>query len=91
MEKRNTMLLTVVAIATLLVAVVGATFAYFTATGDTSGSSDVRVITSSEDIRDMEESKAVIPEFIKAGNLPPDLIIEALTSKSIPDLKHKVK
>ena len=49
MEKRNTMLLTVVAIATLLVAVVGATFAYFTAMGDTSGRSDVRVITSSHD------------------------------------------
>lgn len=31
MEKRNTILLTVIAIATLLVAVVGATFAYFTA------------------------------------------------------------
>ena len=29
MEKKNTMLLTVIAVATLLVAVVGATFAYF--------------------------------------------------------------
>ena len=44
MERKNTVLLTVIAIATLLVAVVGATFAYFTAsnsvntnsTGDTS-------------------------------------------------------
>jgi len=33
MDKKNTMLLTVIAVATLLVAVVGATFAYFTATG----------------------------------------------------------
>ena len=32
MEKKNMVLLTVIAIATLLVAVVGATFAYFTAT-----------------------------------------------------------
>lgn len=32
-NKQNTLLLTVIAIATLLVAVVGATFAYFTATG----------------------------------------------------------
>ena len=32
MDKKNTMLLTVIAVATLLVAVVGATFAYFTAT-----------------------------------------------------------
>ena len=29
MEKKNTLLLTVIAVATLLVAVVGATFAYF--------------------------------------------------------------
>lgn len=32
MEKKNTVLLTIVAIATLLIAIVGATFAYFTAT-----------------------------------------------------------
>ena len=59
---------------------------YFTLTDH-----DVRVITSSEAIKDIEQIKGVIPEFIKAGNLPPDLIIEALTSKSIPDLKYKVK
>ena len=35
MEKKNTILLTVIAIATLLVAVVGATFAYFTASVST--------------------------------------------------------
>lgn len=37
MEKKNTILLTVIAVATLLVAVVGATFAYFTATSSTDG------------------------------------------------------
>lgn len=37
MEKKNTILLTVIAVATLLVAVVGATFAYFTATASTTG------------------------------------------------------
>ena len=37
MEKKNTILLTVIAVATLLVAVVGATFAYFTATSGTTG------------------------------------------------------
>lgn len=35
MDKKNTMLLTVIAVATLLVAVVGATFAYFSVTGET--------------------------------------------------------
>lgn len=37
MEKKNTILLTVIAVATLLVAVVGATFAYFTATATPNG------------------------------------------------------
>lgn len=39
MDKKNTMLLTVIAVATLLVAVVGATFAYFTASTATKGQS----------------------------------------------------
>lgn len=40
MERKNMVLLTVIAVATLLVAVVGATFAYFTATVNNSFSSD---------------------------------------------------
>lgn len=37
MDKKNTMLLTVIAVATLLVAVVGATFAYFSVQGGVAG------------------------------------------------------
>ena len=40
MERKNTILLTVIAIATLLVAVVGATFAYFTASVTGDGNTD---------------------------------------------------
>ena len=49
MEKKNTILLTVIAVATLLVAVVGATFAYFTAstsTGDGRGDVTTGTATS---------------------------------------------
>lgn len=47
MERKNTILLTVIAVATLLVAVVGATFAYFTATvTDTRTDSDGQGNTS---------------------------------------------
>ena len=46
MDKKNTLLLTVIAIATLLVAVVGATFAYFTA--QTTGSKDAPVNVTTE-------------------------------------------
>jgi len=41
MDKKNTMLLTVIAVATLLVAVVGATFAYFSVTNSTVGGTTV--------------------------------------------------
>ncbi len=49
MDKKNTLLLTVIAIATLLVAIVGATFAYFTA--QTGAGQDVKidVTTSTSD------------------------------------------
>lgn len=44
-NKKNTILLTVIAVATLLVAVVGATFAYFTAQGGSASQATVTVST----------------------------------------------
>jgi hypothetical protein len=49
MERKNTILLTVIAVATLLVAVVGATFAYFVASGSVNSTSIVNVTTSTID------------------------------------------
>ncbi len=49
MEKKNTLLLTVIAIATLLVAVVGATFAYFQAQVGSGASASVQVTSQSTD------------------------------------------
>ena len=49
MEKKNTLLVTVIAVATLLVAVVGATFAYFNATATGTNQSTVTVTTKSID------------------------------------------
>ena len=51
---------------------------------------DIRITTSSDIVKDLEQIKAIIPEFVKTGGLPPDIIIEAITCKSIPDLKHKI-
>ena len=45
-NRKNTILLTVIAVATLLVAVVGATFAYFTAQGGGSATTQINVATS---------------------------------------------
>lgn len=50
MDKKNTMLLTVIAVATLLVAVVGATFAYFSLTVGTDGYSKTTVTGSTNKI-----------------------------------------
>lgn len=52
---------------------------------------DIRIITSSDIVKDIEQIRAIIPEFVKSGGLPPDIIVEALTSKSIPDLKYKIQ
>ena len=49
MEKKNTILLTVIAVATLLIAVVGATFAYFTA-GQTNAGGTTTVTATSESV-----------------------------------------
>ena len=46
MERKNTMLLTVIAVATLLVAVVGATFAYYSVTSGTDTSSTALTTTT---------------------------------------------
>ena len=59
---------------------------YFTMTDH-----DIRIITSSDIVRDLEQVKQIIPEFVKSGGLPPDIIIEAVTCKSLPDLKYKIK
>lgn len=52
---------------------------------------DIRIVTSSDIVRDLEQIKALVPEFVKSGGLPADIIIEAVTSKSIPDIKQKIR
>lgn len=59
---------------------------YFTLTDH-----DIRILTSTDIVKDLEQIKSIIPEFVKSGGLPPDIIIEAITCKSIPDLKSKIK
>ena len=46
MDKKNTMLLTVIAVATLLVAIVGATFAYFSVTGSNTSTTTTANVTT---------------------------------------------
>lgn len=52
---------------------------------------DIHIISSSEVMEDLQTLKSLIPEFIKSQQLSPEIIFEALTSKSLTDLKYKVK
>ena len=70
-NRKNTILLTVIAVATLLVAVVGATFAYFTAQG--TGSQQKNIEVTSETINSM------------AFYIDQDIDIEATTANFTQD------
>ena len=52
---------------------------------------DIQVSTCTDIMRDMEQLKAIIPELIKSGLVPADIIFEALTTKSLTELKIKVR
>lgn len=52
---------------------------------------DVHIITSTDIIREMEQIKQIVPEFIKGGIVPPDIIVDILTAKSLTEMKLKVK
>ena len=59
---------------------------YFTVTDH-----DIHIITSAEIVKEMEQIKAIVPEFIKGGIVSPDIIVDIMTSKSLTDMKTKVK
>lgn len=59
---------------------------YFTSTDF-----DIHITAGSDILRDMESIKAITSEFIQAGNIDPEIIVDAMTSKSLTDLKYKVK
>lgn len=52
---------------------------------------DVHVVASTEIMQDLQTIKAMIPEFVKGQLLSPDVLVDALTSKSLTDLKYKVQ
>ena len=52
---------------------------------------DVHVISSTQIMQDMQQIQALVPEFIQSGQLPPDILFEVLTSKSLSEMKYKVK
>lgn len=79
MEKKNTMLLTVIAVATLLVAVVGATFAYFSLTVSGSTNTTATVTTGKTGLFTFDKGK----ENLKL-NIGTNLMAESLVSGEMP-------
>ena len=51
---------------------------------------DIHVVTSSEIIKEMEQIKAVVPEFIKGGVVSPDILMDIMTAKSLTEMKSQV-
>lgn len=52
---------------------------------------DVHIVASTEIMQDLQLLKQMIPDFVKSQALAPDIIFEAMTSKSLSDLKLKVQ
>lgn len=78
MDKKNTMLLTVIAVATLLVAVVGATFAYFSVSA-TSTSATATVTTKAESVGSIALNSKNAPLYL---NLSADQMSKANATKT---------
>ena len=52
---------------------------------------DIHLTTSSEILKEIEQIKAVVPEFIKGGIVGPDILMDIMTAKSLTEMKMKVK
>lgn len=72
-NKQNTVLLTIIAVATLLVAVVGATFAYFTASNSNGSTSIITTTSGKMEIKFEDGSNKV--DLSKTGFTPGDTVL----------------
>lgn len=52
---------------------------------------DIHITASTEVMEELQSLKQMIPELIKSQLLTPDIIFEAMSAKSLTDLKYKVK
>lgn len=51
---------------------------------------DIHIVSSSQILTEMKNIQGVITEFIKSGQLDADIIVDALTARSITELRNKV-
>lgn len=51
---------------------------------------DIHIVPSTKIMKEMQDIKQVIMELIKSGQFDPDMIVDALTARSMTELKIKV-
>lgn len=51
---------------------------------------DIHIVSSTKIMKEMQNVQSIILELIKSGQLEPDIIVDALTSRSLTELKSKV-
>lgn len=52
---------------------------------------DIHIISSTDIMQDLQTIKQFVPELVKMQEVTPDVLIDALTSKSLSDLKYKIQ
>lgn len=52
---------------------------------------DIHVVSTTQILQEIQQMWSVIPEFIKSGQLPADILFEAMSAKSLSEIKYKVK
>lgn len=52
---------------------------------------DIHILNSTDVVRDTEQLRALLPEFIKSGTMTPDIIVDAATTKSLSQLKQQIR
>jgi hypothetical protein len=52
---------------------------------------DIHVTSTTQILQDMQQIWQVIPEFIKSGQLQPEILFEIITAKSLSEMKYKVQ
>lgn len=51
---------------------------------------DVHIVASTQILKDMQQLQGIVVELIKSGLMEPDMAVEAMTARSLSELKDKV-
>lgn len=52
---------------------------------------DIHVVSTTQILQEIQQIQAVIPEFIKSGQLSPDIMFDIMSSQSLSEIREKVK